>query len=133
MIGAVSPPETEQDEPLTATPLFMAPSNLIAAPGATSQVTLSWDDPETNAISKYQLKIDSGAFTDISGSGATTTSHTVTGLTNYAPHTFTVRAYDSSAAGPSSEVIAYSVAGPTVPPPPDNLQATPADSQVTLT
>ena len=133
VIGAVSPPETEQYDPLTVTPLFLAPSNLTAAPGA-SQVTLSWDDPETTEISKYQLKIDSGAFTDIPGSGATTTSHTVTGLTNYtSSYTFELRAYDSSAAGPSSEVITYSLAGPTVPPPPDNLEATPAGGQVTLT
>ena len=136
VIGAVSPPDTEQYDPLTATPLFLAPSNLTAAPGV-GQVTLSWDDPETTEISKYQLKIDSGAFADITGSNDTTTSHTVENLTNYTSHTFELRAYDSSAAGPSSEVIAYSVAGPTVPPPPDNLvataKATPAGGQVTLT
>ena len=133
VIGAVSPPDTEQYDPLTATPLFLAPSNLTAAPGV-DQVTLSWDDPETTEISKYQLKIDSGAFLDISGSSYTTTSHTVTGLTNYtSSYTFELRAYDSSAAGPSSKVIAYSLAGATVPPPPDNLEATPAGGQVTLT
>ncbi len=131
VIGAVSPPDTEQYDPLTATPLFLAPSNLTAAPGA-SQVTLSWDDPETTEISKYQLKIGSGAFTDIPNSGAIT-EHTVTGLTYSTYYTFELRAYDSSAAGPSAAVAAYPVAGPTVPPPPDNLQATPADSQVTLT
>ena len=113
---------------VTATP-FPAPSNLTAAP-ADGQVTLGWDDPETTEISKYQLKIDSGAFTDIPGSGATTTEHTVTGLTNYTSYTFELRAYDSNAAGPSAAVTAYPVAGPTAAP--DNLQATPADSQVTL-
>ena len=127
VIGAVSP--TEAEGSLTATPLFAAPSNLTAAPGA-SQVTLSWDDPETDEISKYQLKIDSDPFTDIAYSDATTTSHTVTGLTNYTSYTFEVRASDSNAAGPSATVTAYPVAGPTTPP--DNLQATPADSQVTL-
>ena len=114
---------------VTATP-FPAPSNLTAAP-ADGQVTLGWDDPETTEISKYQLKIDSGAFTDIPGSGATTTEHTVTGLINYTSYTFELRAYDSNAAGPSAAVTAYPVAGPTAAP--DNLQATPADSQVTLT
>ena len=127
VIGAEAPPETM--DPLTATP-FAAPSNLTAAPGD-GQVTLSWDDPETTEISKYQLKIDSGAFTDIPSSGATTTEHTVTGLTNYTSYTFEVRAYDSNGAGPSAAVIAYPVAGPTAAP--DNLQATPAGSQVTLT
>ena len=131
VIGAVSPPDTEQYDPLTATPLFLAPSNLTAAPGA-SQVTLSWDDPETTEISKYQLKIGRGAFTDIPNSGAIT-EHTVTGLTYSTYYTFELRAYDSSAAGPSAAVAAYPVAGPTVPPPPDNLKASPADSQVTLT
>ena len=127
VIGAEAPPETK--DPLTATPLFTAPSNLTAAP-ADGQVTLSWDDPNTTEISKYQLKIDGGAFADIPSSGATTTEHTVTGLTNYTSYTFTVRAYDSNVAGPSAAVIAYPVAGPTAAP--DNLQATPADGQVTL-
>ena len=125
VIGAEAP---ETEDPLTATP-FAAPSNLTAAP-ADGQVTLGWDDPETTEISKYQLKIDSGAFTDIPGSGATTTEHTVTELTNYTSYTFELRAYDSNAAGPSAAVTAYPVAGPTAAP--DNLQATPADSQVTL-
>ena len=128
VIGAVAP--LEADDPLTATPLFAAPSNLTAAPGD-GQVTLSWDDPDNDAISKYQLKIDSGAFADIPNSGAATTSHTVDNLTNYTSYTFEVRAYDSNAVGPSAALMAYPVAGPTAPP--DNLQATPADSQVTLT
>ena len=128
VIGAVAPVEAEGS--LTATPLFAAPSNLTAAPGA-GQVTLSWDDPETTEISKYQLKIDSDPFADIPSSGATTTSHTVDNLTNYTSYTFEVRAYDSNAAGASAAVIAYPVAGPTAPP--DNLRATPADSQMTLT
>ena len=131
VIGAEAPPETK--DPLTATPLFTAPSNLIAAP-ADGQVTLSWDDPNTTEISRYQLKIDGSAFADIPSSATTTTTtteHTVTGLTNYTSYTFTVRAYDSNVAGPSAAVIAYPVAGPTAAP--DNLQATPADGQVTLT
>ncbi len=128
VIGAVSP--TEAEGSLTATPLFAAPSNLTAAPGD-GQVTLSWDDPETTEITKYQLKIDSGAFADIPSSSATTTSHTVAPLTNYTSYTFEVRAYDSSAAGPSAAVTAYPVAGPTDPP--DNLKASPAGGQVTLT
>ena len=127
VIGAEAPPETE--DPLTATP-FPAPSNLTAAP-ADGQVTLGWDDPETTEISKYQLKIGSGAFADIPNSGAATTSHMVTGLTNYTSYTFELRAYDSNAAGPSAALTAYPVAGPTAAP--DDLKATPADGQVTLT
>ncbi len=126
-IGAEAPAPLEPG--MTATPLFTAPSNLTAAP-ADGQVTLSWDDPETTEISKYQLKIDSGAFADIPSS-ATTTSHTVDNLTNYTSYTFTVRAYDSNAAGPSAAVTTYPVAGPTAAP--ENLQAKPGDGQVTLT
>ena len=122
VIGAAS-------ETVSATPLFAAPSNLTAAPGD-GQVMLSWDDPETTEISKYQLKIGGGSFTDIPSSGATTTSHTVDNLTNYTSYTFELRAYDSNAAGPSAAVTASPVAGPTAAP--DNLQATPADGQVTL-
>ena len=128
VIGAEAPPEAE--DPLTATPLFAAPSNLTAAPGD-EQVTLNWDDPENTEISKYQLKIGTGDFADIPSSGATTTSHTVDNLTNYMSYTFELRAYDSNAAGPSALLMAYPVAGPTAPP--DNLQATPGGGQVTLT
>ena len=128
VIGAEAPAPLSPG--VTATPLFTAPRNLTAAP-ADGQVTLSWVDPNTTAISKYQLKIGSGAFADIPSSGATTTSHTVDNLTNYTSYTFTVRAYDSNAAGPSAAVTAYPVAGPTAAP--DDLKATPADGQVTLT
>ena len=128
VIGAEAPAPLSPG--VTATPLFTAPRNLTAAP-ADGQVTLSWVDPNTTAISKYQLKIGSGAFADILGSATTTTSHTVDTLTNYTSYTFTVRAYDSNAPGPSAAVTAYPVAGPTAAP--GNLQATPADGQVTLT
>ncbi len=120
-----------KESSVSATPLFTAPSNLTAAPGD-GQVTLSWDDPKTTAITGYQVSSDGGAnYSVISGSGATTTSHTVDNLTNEMPHTFKVRAYDSNAAGPSSQVIAYSVAGPTAAP--NDLKATPADGQAMLT
>ena len=69
------------------------PAGLTAAPGD-SQVTLSWDDPDDSTITKYQYrKVTSNtidgpfdfsavSWTDIIGSGASTTGYTVTGLEN---------------------------------------------------
>ncbi len=76
-----------------------APTNLSAAP-SNSQVTLSWDDPGNNTITKYQVSSDGGTFfTDIGDSGASTTTTTVTELTNGAEYTFAVRAVNASGDG----------------------------------
>ena len=51
-----------------------APANLTAAVGD-GQVTLSWNDPGNDTITKYQYNTDGGTtFNDIPGSSATTTS-----------------------------------------------------------
>ena len=69
--------------------------NLSATPDD-GQVTLSWTNPANNTITKYQYrrKTDTGTYgswTDIPNSGDTTTSYTVTGLTNGTEYTFGVR------------------------------------------
>ncbi len=66
--------------------LAPAAPNLSATPGET-EVTLTWGDPGNNTITKYQYRRRTGAgaygnWSDISGSGASTDSYTVTGLTN---------------------------------------------------
>ena len=89
---------------------------LTATPGNV-QIALSWNDPGDSTITKYQYtqrSEDGGwaAWTDISGSGATTTSHTVTGLTNGTEYTIAVRAVKGTDAngtdvyGPVSAVTA---------------------------
>ena len=88
----------------------VAPSGLSAAPGDGS-VALSWTDPGDASITGYEIrrKAGSGAYgswSDISGSGANTTSHSVTSLTNGTAYTFELRAENASGAGAGAEVSA---------------------------
>ena len=86
-----------------------APRNLAAAPG-NSQVTLSWTAPASDggaAISgyQYQQKAGTGAYgqwTPIPGSGPSTRSYVVTGLTNGTRYFYRVRAVNSDGDGPPS-------------------------------
>ncbi len=109
-----------------------APANLLATPG-NAHVALSWDDPDDTTITGYQYQQaegegEFGDWADISGSMATTTSHTVTGLTNGTSYTFAVRAVnDSLGNGAASTVTAVMV--PTAP---TGLSAAPGDAEVAL-
>ena len=95
-----------------ATPMVVspdAPTNLSATP-SNSQATLSWDDPGNNTITKYQVSMDGGtSFTNISDSGASTTTTTVTGLTNGTLYTFAVRAENASGRGLAATTTATPV------------------------
>ena len=79
---------------VTATPRAAAPAKptgLSAAPG-NAEATLAWDDPHDASIARYQVRQGNANWADISGSGASTTSHTVGTLTNGASYTFRIRA-----------------------------------------
>ena len=101
---------------LKATPLD-APANFSAAAGD-GEVALSWDDPSDNTITKYQSRqkegtgVNFGNWNDIAGSGATTISYTVTGLTNGAAYTFQVRAAVATLGGAASETVTATLAAP---------------------
>ncbi len=116
---------------VTATPLPAAPANLTAAAGV-GQVALEWDDPGDAGITVYQLKYGRGTtvvqdWSDVSGTGASTTEHTVTGLTNGTAYTFKLRAKATVTLGDSSMAAATPV-----PAAPANLEATAGDGKVTL-
>ncbi len=87
-----------------------APAGLTATAGD-AQVTLTWTDPSNSAIDKYQLRqgtgttVSWGSWTDITSSSATTTSHTVTGLTNGTQYSFQVRAVDGTVDGTASATV----------------------------
>ena len=86
-----------------------APTNVSAEAGG-GEVALSWDDPSDDTITKYQYrqKTGSGGFgnwTDIPGSGATTTSHTVTSLTPGTAYSFKVRAEVATLPGAASGTV----------------------------
>ena len=86
-----------------------APRNLAAASAGDGEIALSWDDPGDITLTGYQYRYrnpsDGGwnpDWTDISGSGATTTSHTLSGLTNFLLYTLEVRALRDGTGGPSA-------------------------------
>ena len=87
-----------------------APTGLTATVGEDGggAVTLSWTAPTGGgAVSRYEYQQRAGtgaygAWTPIPGSGPSTTSHTVTGLTNGTAYTFRVRAVNSTGAGAAS-------------------------------
>ncbi len=81
--------------PLPAPPA--SPTGLTVAAG-NGRVMLAWTDPNDAGITGYELRYgrttvrSSAAWAAIPGSGATTTSHTVTGLDNGSEYSFKVRA-----------------------------------------
>ena len=90
--------------PAIATP--GAPTGVGATPGD-GQVTLAWTAPDSiggGDITGYEYEQDgSGSWTS---TGATATSHTVTGLTNGQAYTFRVRAVNSVGPGEASAASA---------------------------
>ena len=111
--------------------LAPAAPNLSAAPDET-EVALTWDDPANNTITKSQYRRktgvgDYGNWTDIGGSGASTDSYTVTGLTSGTTYTFAVRAKNVGGNGAAATVTAA-----TLPAAPTNLLPVPGDRAVTL-
>ena len=79
------------------------PKGGLTAFANSREVELSWDSPsDTSGIAKWQVRYRKsaggifGVFTDIANSGATTTSHTVTGLDNGTEYELEVRARTAS-------------------------------------
>ena len=105
---------------------LLRPANLTATPGGSGEMTLSWDDPNDATITKYQYRYSrqgsSLGWTDVPSSDATTTSVTLTGLTDGLEHFFDVRAVRGSAPGFRSTISAV----------PRGLLAAPANLRVNL-
>ena len=121
---------------VTATPQSppAKPTGLTAKPGNT-RVTLTWDDPGDASITRYQINRQTnglwGAWRDISGSGADTTSFIVENLTNGVSYAFAIRAVNSTGPGaPSAPVTATPAA--TKPDKPTGLTAAAGNAKVTL-
>ncbi len=105
------------------------PHSLDATPG-NRQVMLSWVQPSGGAeVTDYEYEQDvSGTWIS---TGSTTTSYTVTGLTNGQTYTFRVRAANSAGASAAS-AASPSVTPATVPGAPTGLSATVSDQRVDL-
>ncbi len=87
------------------------PTGFTATAGP-ERVALNWTDPSNDTISKYQVRYkagssfgagDNGLWTDIANSGATTTAHTVTGLTAGVQYVFQVRGVNDGGEGAESD------------------------------
>ncbi len=92
------------------------PANLKAAPGR-SQITLSWDDPLDNSISKYQARHSKtgaawGEWTDISAPAVATT---ITSLDNGSPYRFQIRSVNPDGESPASRTITATAGIPAAP------------------
>ena len=113
-----------------------APTGLSATGGAT-EVTLSWTNPNNATITGYEYRQRTsgsstwGEWTAIASSGATTTSHTVTGLTNYTRYDFQLRAVGLSGDGAASTTES-AIPRPAGAPDAPGLTITDGDTQVTL-
>ncbi len=113
---------------LDATPKAVphAPANLSATVG-NGQVALSWNNPNDTTITGYKYSTGGASFDDVVGSNTTTTTYTVTGLTNGRTYALALRAVNSLGNGAASTVEAVMV-----PASPANLSAAPGDAQVAL-
>ena len=92
------------------------PTSLAAAP-LDAQVALTWNDPSDSTITGYSVRYStslpvSGSWTAVASSGATTTSHTVAGLTNGTRYYFQVRATNANGDSATSNAAIQLAASP---------------------
>ena len=113
-----------------------APVNLTATSAGDGEIALSWDDPNDATLTGYQYRYMNTSDSDwnpdwtrMSGSGATTTSRTLSGLTNNLLYTIELRAVRGNTPGPAARATAKP-RGPLTAP--ANFTATSGDRRVTL-
>jgi hypothetical protein len=112
-----------------------APTSVAGTPGA-SQVSLSWSAPANNggaAITDYIIEssLDGTNWIVFADGTSTSTSATVTGLTNGTAYTFRVSATNAAGTGATS-TVSSSITPRTVPDAPTSVAGTPGASQVSL-
>ena len=105
-----------------------APAGISAAKG-NAEVTVSWSNPNNTTITKYQYQQKSGSgsygsWTDISGSDASTITHTFDSLTNGTPYQYNIRAVNVAGSSVGAETAAVT--------PATNISAAPASVTLAL-
>ena len=130
---------TDTGTSASVTPTLAQPRNLRATAG-NRQVSLAWTKPP-GAITGYEVRyVKTGAawseWTAIPGSGASTESHTVSGLDGGSSYTFEVRAVNSAGKGLESQATATPTGSSTpivtAPAAPTGLSAEAGNGQVVL-
>jgi fibronectin type 3 domain-containing protein len=109
-----------------------APTGLQTSAG-NAQVSLSWS-ASANATGYYVKRSNTsgGPYTQIAGTGST--SFTDTGVTNGTKYFYVVSSYNSAGqSANSAETSATPSGSVTIPATPSGLQATPGNSQISLT
>ena len=112
----------------------------LRAQAGDGQVTLSWDSPGHDRLEEWQYRQRRGLgswgdWQEVTGSMASTTSHTVTGLANGETYGFQVRGvYELAAGSYRAGAVSFSRQATPVGKPgvPGNLSAESGDAQVTL-
>ena len=124
-------------DPAVALEVPAAPDGFTATAGD-GEVALTWQDPGDARIRGWQVRYRSGAanfvekdWQNVPGSRATTTGHTVTGLTNGDLHHFQVRAVSANGNGAATET-AEATPSLAVPAAPTGLTATVGSLAVAL-
>ena len=117
-VTAAPPPPSTPSPPA-------APTGLTATRGNGS-IALAWTDPEDTSINGYEYRTKTSSATDwdgwqtITGATHTTTSHTISGLTNGTTYSVQIRARNAGgASGESNTDSATPTAPPTPPPTPE--------------
>ena len=113
----------------TPAPAPDQPAGLSAAPGD-GQVTLSWNDPSDSTIFHYFYQVRTGSSwgnIQLFGSDSTTT-HTVTGLTNGTEYGFRISAANASGNSPYSAVVTATPLDASALAAPTGLTATAGDA-----
>ena len=111
----------------------------LKAEAGNGHVRLSWTDPENPAITGYEYRQKSGSdygdWTTMTGSGKTTTSYSVSGLTNATAYTFQARARTAGGPGPIPLAAVTATPSSGVPDKPAGLtaKATPSGAALSWT
>ena len=130
--GTGYPSDEESATPMPSAP--GKPAGLLAEPG-NGKVTLTWNDPGNDTISKWQYAYkttgDFTGWTDMAGSGAGTVRHVVSMLDNDTTYTFKVRAVNDVGEGAESDEASVTPVA-SAPEKPAGLLALAGDKQVTL-
>ena len=117
---------------------LVAPAGFTAT-GGNASVALAWTDPSNGSITGWQYRwktpaVNSGnygSWTTVASSSASTTSATVSTLTNLSAYTFQLRAVNPAGDGPASSEDS-AVPAASVPAAPSALSATGSGTSVNL-